>query len=221
MKRGRSAAAARGLTLLELLLTMVIFSLVIGIFSQALFQISLFSQAASRAGDRWQKGWATGFGLDDYFASLRFPDTSGSQGFEGTANELIVWWVAQSSAQEGQPVRARLTLRPMARVGTSRHDSDESWGLYVAEGSGTDTLRARWPHPVSFRFLNSAGLLYSVWPQSAQPALSVRQETLPRAVWVVDGRGAIAHAWTFGGLTQPGLAPQAENFMPGGAASPR
>lgn len=220
MTRGH-CYAERGLTLLELLLTLVIFSLVIAIFSQALFQIGQFSQAASRAGDRWQQGWSSGFALDSYFASLRFPDQPGSQRSEGTDNELTVWWIAQSSSREGLPVRAHLVLRPLATSDTSRGNANESWGLFVSEDDGVEALFARWPHPVSFQYLNSGGELHAAWPQPLQGLTSVRLETLPRAVRVVDGRGAIAHAWTFGGLTQPGLAPNVQPFMPGGAAPPR
>ena len=220
MKHRCTPSAPRGLTLLELLLTMVIFSLVIGIFSQALFQISLFSQAATRAGGQWQHGWASGFALDDYFSSLRFQDTPGSQRIEGTSYELTVWWIAQSSSQEGRPVRAQLVLRRMPAARTDLQEKEASWGLYLTDADGSESLRARWPYPVSFRYSNLQGQSYLAWPPASEGPLDVRRETLPRSVSVVDGRDAIAHAWAVRGLTQPGLAPQVEPFMPGGAAAP-
>jgi len=201
----------RGLTLIELLLTFLIFSLVIAIFSQAVFQISLFARSSARTTTMWQERWATGFALDDYFSGLVLPG-AGRADLEtiGGPDQLATWWVERAGENEGLPERVTLSLRALAA-----DERSGRWGLYLGHEGTADKLAARWEYRVSFRYVDSKGSMFTAWPPPLQRARGVQDEALPRAVWVVDDRGAIAHVWHFGGLTQPTLAQRSGAFAPG------
>lgn len=204
MKSRLRRCRMRGLTLLELLLTVVIFSLVITIFSQAVFQISLFERASARSMGGWQRQWASGFALDDYFRGLVLaPDAKESQA-TGSARSFVAWWVEQAGGAAGRPVQIAMFLREIGSAGKSE---SQGWGLFAAaQESGGEVLLARWNVAVSFEFINSAGLVDSVWPPLTSDATTVAYEVLPRAVRVVNAQHAIMHQWVYSGLTQPGLA---------------
>jgi len=205
-----SSGGQRGLTLIELLLTFLIFSLVIAIFSQAVFQISLFARSSARTTSMWQQRWATGFALDDYFSGL-VVHGAGTDNLAaiGGPDQFATWWVERAGEEAGLPIRVRLSLRSLGGDGR-----DGRWGMYLDRGDATDELAARWEYRVSFRYIDSKGSMFTAWPPPLQRARGVQDEALPRAVWVVDDRGAIAHAWHFGGLTQPNLAQRRNAFGP-------
>jgi len=200
---------ARGLTLLELLLTVVIFSLVIGIFSQALFQISQFARASASTAGLWQQRWLSGYALDEVFVAMTLPTAAGDPGASGDSTTFSTWWTEGAGAQAGRPIRVQLRLRPLnAQAGPT------AWGLFVDDGNSNESLRARWDFPVGFRYGDAAGGTASAWPPRREAA-DIRDEALPRTLWVVDETGAIAHAWTYLGLTQSALMPRRDPFIPG------
>lgn len=231
MNRTAMLRRQRGLTLIELLLTVVIFSLVIAIFSQALFQVALFSQAATRVAAGWQQRWSTGFALDDQFAALSLLVVPGEERAVGNASEFTVWWSELSGDRAGLPVRVRLSLRPGPRdslpmgrgaedAGNGRAAAATPWLLFASDGQGNEVARARWSGAVMFRYQNSAGDVMPTWPAPTAPASDVRFESLPRGVQIVDANGALVHVWVYAGLTQPGLMPRAA-LMPGALTSTR
>lgn len=194
----------RGLTLLELLLTVVIFSLVITVFSQAMFQIGLFERASARSAVGWQRQWVTGFGVDDFFHGLVLAPEAAQPPASGSPRSFSAWWLEQADADAGRPVPVTLSVR---KLESKDAQTPAAWGMFMVSQGGDEIMLARWEQEVSFQFMNSAGEVFDVWPPLTSAPETVTYEALPRAVQVVDSvRRSIVHRWVFAGLTQPGLA---------------
>lgn len=191
----------QGLTLLELLLTVVIFSLVITVFSQAMFQIGLFERASARSAGGWQRQWAAGFALDDYFHALVLAPEAQQPPASGGARSFSAWWVEQAGDAAGRPVPVALSIR------RQKATQGAGWDLFVAAQGGAEVMLAHWEREVSFQFINSSGEASDVWPPLSSDPGVVSYEALPRAVQVLEkDRRVVVHQWVFDGLTQPGLA---------------
>lgn len=199
----------RGLTLLELLLTVTIFSLVIAVFSQALYQVAVLERATARHLGLWQREWIQGFALDDYFAAQAEDQAAAAPVAQGDVSRYQTSWVEQAGRDVGrvQAVVLRLRAQPAPAAG---------WELLMKSGDAEEVSLAQWPRPVQFRFLDVRGHTSERWPgDQAAPG-----ETLPTAVQLVDvGNGALLHHWNFSGWIQPGLvrSGSAAAFAGGGA----
>ncbi|MDD5333689.1 MAG: prepilin-type N-terminal cleavage/methylation domain-containing protein [Rhodoferax sp.] len=201
---GDRACRQRGLTLLELLLTVVIFSLVITVFSQAMFQIGLFERASARGAAGWQRQWVSGFGVDDFFHGLVLAPEAAQPPASGSAGSFSAWWLEQADADVGRPVPVTLSVH---KLESKDAPTTAAWGMFMVSQGGAAIMLARWEQEVSFQFMNSAGEVFDVWPPLTSAPETVTYEALPRAVQVVDRvRRSIVHRWVFAGLTQTGLA---------------
>lgn len=206
LRIGGRRALQHGLTLLELLLTVVIFSLVISVFSQAVFQISLFERASARSMGGWQKQWGTGYGLDDYFRAMVMAPEGKDPLVQGNASRLSAWWVEQAGALAGRPVPVTLELRPLSESTLQARLATEPWGLFELKDRVAPVMLARWDAAVQFEFVNAAGESQVTWPVLNTGAASVADEALPAVVRVVNSQRQIMHQWVYAGATQPGLA---------------
>ncbi|MBC7618886.1 MAG: prepilin-type N-terminal cleavage/methylation domain-containing protein [Candidatus Saccharibacteria bacterium] len=194
-----------GLTLLELLLTVVIFSLVISVFSQAVFQISLFERASARSMGGWQQQWGTGYGLDDYFRGMVIAPEGKDPLVQGSASQFSAWWVEQAGAMAGRPVPVTLELRPLSASTLQARVAAEPWGLFELKDGAAPVMLARWDAAVQFEFANGAGESQATWPALNTGAVNVTDEALPAVVRVVNAQRQIMHQWVYAGATQPGL----------------
>jgi len=201
----------RGLTLMELLVTVVIFSLVITVFSQAMFQVSLFERTSARNMGVWQRDWASGFGLDDYFRSQVLAPEAKEPQTLGDSQIYHTWWLEQAGDGLGRPVPVDLALRPLGRAASE-------WGLFARSKDGAELQLARWPTEVRFRFVDASGRVSDVWPSPQAAADVVVQETIPRAVQLVDAQEALVHQWVYPGITQGALAQYSRGQTSGLAA---
>lgn len=198
----------QGLTLLELLLTVTIFSLVVAVFSQALFQVGVLERATARHLGQWQREWLQGFALDDYFAAQVEDLTVAAKSVQGDATHYRSTWVEQAGRGLGRVQAVTLTLR-------AQTSSDTGWELALQSGEEPETVLAQWARPVQFRFVDARGRSSQSWP-GAQTAPG---ETVPSAVQLVDGNAALLHHWHFAGWTQPALVrPGAAAAFAGGGA---
>ena len=194
-----------GLTLLELLLTVVIFSLVISVFSQAVFQISLFERASARSMSGWQQQWGTGYGLDDYFRGMVIAPEGKDPLVQGNSSQFSAWWVEQAGTMVGRPVQVRLELRPLSASTLQARVAAEPWGLFELNDAVEPVMLARWDTAVQFEFANVAGESLATWPVLNTGAVTVADEALPAVVRVVNAQRQIMHQWSYAGNTQPGL----------------
>lgn len=194
-----------GLTLLELLLTVVIFSLVISVFSQAVFQISLFERASARSMGGWQQQWGTGYGLDDYFRGMVIAPEGKDPLVQGNASQFSGWWIEQAGAMAGRPVPVTLELRPLSASTLQARVAAEPWGLFELKEGAAPAMLARWDAAVQFEFANGAGEVQATWPILNTGAATVADEALPAVVRVVNSQRQIMHQWVYAGTTQPGL----------------
>ena len=191
-------ATQAGLTLLELLLTVVIFSLVVTIFSQAIFQIGVFERASVYSMGGWQREWTKGFALDDYFKSqvlvpeAKLPQASGGPRFFKT------WWLERAGEATGRPVQVELALRAL-------EPGKPDTGLFMQTQGAPEVQVAQWERSVSFEFVNGAGDVSDSWPVNSTGPAAVTDEVLPRIVRLLDAKKTLIHQWSFQGLTQPGL----------------
>jgi prepilin-type N-terminal cleavage/methylation domain-containing protein len=193
-----------GLTLIELLVTVVIFSLVITVFSQAMFQVGQFERASARSAVGWQRQWDTGFGADDFFHGMTLPPEAVHPLATGSYRRFSGWWLEQADTAFGRPVPVTLAIR---KLETSEQSTGADWGMFLVTQDRAEVLLARWDREVNFEFINTSGDVLSVWPSSTSTPQSVSFEALPRAVQVVDSaRRILVHRWVFAGQTQPGLA---------------
>ena len=199
-------AKQHGLTLLELLLTVVIFSLVISVFSQAVFQISLFERASARSMSGWQQQWGTGYGLDDYFRGMVIAPEGKDPLVQGNASQFSGWWVEQAGANAGRPVQVSLELRPMSTSTLQARVAAEPWGLFELKEGAEPAMLARWDAAVQFEFANAVGEPQATWPVLNTGVANVTDEALPAVVRVVNAQRQIMHQWVYAGNTQPGLA---------------
>lgn len=194
----------RGLTLIELLVTVLIFSLVITVFSQAMFQVGQFERASARSAVGWQRQWDTGFGADDFFHGMTLPPEASQQPATGNYRQFSAWWLEQADSAAGRPVLVTLVIR---KLESADQLTRADWGMFLAAQGSAEILLARWGREVNFEFINTAGEVLSVWPSLTSTPQTVAYEALPRAVQVVDSaRQVLLHRWVFAGLTQPGLA---------------
>lgn len=199
--------AVRGLTLIELLLTLVIFSLVIGVFSQALFQVAQFERRFDGNTMRWQTTWNTGFALDGVFDRVQLlPETRGTD-VKGGERQFEATGVSDLPGQEGVVVRWVMQLKPAAgQAGAAV--ANPAWGLWLKvqplQETGAASLAsaqerevARWPGKVRFEFVDMKGAGSTVWPPLGALATpnAYDAEALPSAVRVVSSEGRLMHAW--------------------------
>ncbi len=208
MKAAFARHREQGLTLLELLLTVTIFSLVVAVFSQALFQVGVLERATARHLGQWQREWLQGFALDDYFAAQVEDLAIPVRTVEGDATHYRSTWVEQAGRSLGRVQAVTLTLRAQAPAGPG-------WELVLQSGEEPDAVLAQWAQPLQFRFVDARGRSSERWP-GAQTAPG---ETVPSAVQLVDANAALLHHWPFAGWTQPSLVrPGAAAAFAGGGA---
>ena len=209
---GLRRRAVRGLTLIELLLTLVIFSLVLGVFSQALFQVAQFERSFERNTMQWQKVWNTGFALEEVFDRLQLLPESRGAAVKGSELLFEATGVSNVAGQEGQAVRWVMLLKPSPAESTDPL-APPAWGLWLKlqplqelAGAGllgtTEREVARWPSPVRFEYVNFAGAGYANWPPlnaglsgSAAASNALDAQWLPSAVRVVSQQGRLMYVW--------------------------
>lgn len=210
MRPNGSASYQRGLTLLELLVTMVIFSLVIGVFAQALHQISLVERRSSDIAKQWPRLWQQGFAVDDAYKTHQAVSRKGDFEASGDSRRFEALWVVETGEYAGRSVRAELRLRPERELDPQRAAS-ESWvltrrwiedpNLKLTRLELGETVQAKWPFAVRFRYLSATASPSENWPPLRTRAGGRFVEGTPRAIQLLSADGSLAHMWLFRGNT--------------------
>ena len=210
----RVKSAQRGLTLLELLLTLLIFSLVMGVFSQALVQVARFERSFAAGTVLWQQSRITGLAAADMVQGVRLQGTRGDDGAKGQALRWESDAYAPLPGLTGVPLRMTLELRQVAgdakawslwavyqTDAASIKPAPSAVGLASLGGPGMEL--ARWEQPVRFEYVDARGQASEVWPTLGRADEGFLQtELLPRTIRVVSERGQLMHAWQLRGAVQ-------------------
>lgn len=204
---------SRGVTLVELLISMLILGFVLSLVSQAVYQVGQIVRVADESQqqmvDRWSEGWS----LQQTMASLVAPREGMREGvFQGRRDTVEAYSTVSPLAQRSDGVqRFELSLRASSR---RPGFTELSYRLRAADwvrDSGAEPLVVAWfPGDAVFSFQNRRGEWLEQWRPVAGD--DERAERLPSAVRISDRRS--------GGMliTYPVLA--SATFQRGGGLSP-
>jgi general secretion pathway protein J len=173
----------RGLTLIELLVTMVLLGFVVALMSGAFVQIAQMLRISSEHGNGFSGRWTQSRALQDIVANL-VADPSLEEPVTGTASRLTITSLAIPPVASGTAQRATLELRVN---NASSGESTTVLELPTLTGALPRTQDkpfelARYNGRLRFVYLDSQGLEHRQWP-----ALGTTQpEKMPVAVGLRD-----------------------------------
>ncbi len=158
-----------GLTLIELLVSLVILGFVITIMSGAFFQVAQVVRIAENVNGQFQPQWVRLHALTDLVGNLVLPEDvehpfqGDGKGFEGFSLSL-----PQSDWGNVQAFRAKLEEKQQGGV-----------DLTITVAEEKPIVVASWDIPVELQYLAADGTTQSVWPPLGKVA-----DTLPSGVVV-------------------------------------
>ena len=143
-----------GLTLIELLVSLVILGFVVTVMSGAFYQVAQVVRVAEEVNGRFQSQWVQQRVLSDLVGNLAMPEgverqfSGDSKGFEGysTALPQTGWGVAQQ-------FHVRLESVEQDRT-----------NLVLRSGDSKESVLTSWPQRVEFEYLAVDGSTQSIWP---------------------------------------------------------
>lgn len=197
----RHRARQQGLTLVELLVSIVIMGFVMTLVSQAIFQVSQVTRAADATTRGLTARWGAGWTASAMFANMVAPEGSPKPVMRGAATRVEGFTTAPLDGTQLGVQPFVLELRPAAdRPAHTELVSVQRGASAVLE---TASAIAAFPGRAEFAFIGRDGQTVSAWP-----ALTRREgdaEDLPKIVLVRDaGSGAVLMMYGFQGeATQP------------------
>lgn len=205
--RGHSRSS-RGLTLVELLVSMVIMGFVMTLVAQAVFQVGHIVRVADesviRLGERWRAGWS----LLPIMNNLVAPVEAGDRPLVGTAvrfegHSTVSLWGDDTGVH---PVV--FALRPDGQKGTEM--VYESVGGRTGVGDRGQVL-ARWPGRIELRYQATRGTEEIQWPPLTRTVLD--GVLLPESIRLIDvGSGAMVMAFQVPAPAERQLPPGLDPF---------
>jgi prepilin-type N-terminal cleavage/methylation domain-containing protein len=178
----------RGVTLVELLVSMLILSAVMALVTQAVGQVERIVRVADESQRATAERWGAGWALQSVFANLVAPVEATGAPFSGSADRIQGYsTTAVLDASDG--VRQfELNLRPAA---------DGAGGVelqYRELGSSRDVpsasgVVANFTGAAEFSYRNRAGQWFAVWPPAGSATEGDVAERLPSAVRVAEAGG--------------------------------
>lgn len=218
LRRPEARAAGRrpqrGLTLIELLVSMLIMGFVLTLVSQAMYQVSQVTRSAQAVSaaltERWSGGWTASPMLANLVAPAEAPE---GRAFEGEGDRLAGYTTLPLDGSERGVQAFALELVPegegpgtVMRAASVQPDGERS----------APTPVARFPERAEFAYADAGGQLHARWPSGS--VLAGRDTAdLPQAVAVrsrADGR--ILMWYPFQGDTRKPVPPS----TPFGALTP-
>ena len=170
-----------GLTLVELLVTMIIFGFVIATLSGALSQISQLMRISSEQTNGFLGRWSHSRALHDIIGNMVI-DPELDEPFTGTTNRIDLVTLTTLHVALGRPERLRITLEPDKN--NPRHTvlkvADLAPQVSARSEGGAGQWVTRFDGEVEFRYLDHQDEAHQQWP----PANDLQKQKLPTAVLV-------------------------------------
>jgi len=190
----------RGLTLVELLVSIVILGFVMTLVSQAVFQVARVTRAAEDTTRGLAGRWAGGWSLQAMLTNLVFPAEETGAGLEGTSQRLSGYTTTPLDGRGLGVQGFELELRPTDTV----PPGTEAWAR--ARGSAFDTpaaqVVARFAGKIEFGYVDRAGEALAAWPGPARNARGPDPQELPSAITLREaGSGRLVKWFAFQGET--------------------
>jgi general secretion pathway protein J len=172
-----------GLTLIELLVTMVLLGFVVALMSGAFVQIAQMLRISSEHGNGFSGRWTQSRALQDIVANM-VADPSLEAPVTGTASRLTITSLAIPPVASGTAQRATLDLRV-----NNAANGDSTTVLEVPALAGALPRRqdkpfelARYTGRLRFIYLDNLGVEHRQWP----PLGTTQPEKMPVAIGLRD-----------------------------------
>lgn len=152
--------AQRGLTLIELLVTMVILGFVIATMSGALTQISQMLRISSEQTNGFLGRWTQSRALFEIIGNM-VPDPTQDKPFVGAPNRIELVSLTTPEVALGRPQRLRIDIEPVK-------DQVNQTQLQIREIDDDAVGRSQWlasfPGSIEFRYVDQQQQEHRQWP---------------------------------------------------------
>jgi len=188
-----------GLTLIELLVTIVILGFTVALMSGAFTQISQMLRVSSEQSNGFLARWNNNRALYDIVTNMVI-DPALEKPFLGSYRQLDTTTTSPPDLAPGTPRVIRLNLKQPS----SSNDFTELW-LESTNPSRPGMKLATYSHRLEFRFVDHLGREHQQWP----PNGIAEQRPMPNAVLLrdIDQQNMVFRAASFpGGLTPKNAA---------------
>ena len=180
-----------GLTLIELLVSVVILGFVITIMSGAFFQVVKIVRLAENVNKGFQPQWLRSHALTDLVANLIMPENV-DRPFKGDSGEFTGFSLLLPQGEWGLAREFTAKLVPSPQGG--------GVDLTVIPKEGKPMVLASWDRQVRFEYLDVEGASQSMWPP-----FSKTQDAIPSAIAIRarDGEQLLQLIAPYAGSRQP------------------
>lgn len=180
-----------GLTLIELLVSLVILGFVVTIMSGAFYQVAQVVRIAENVNGNFQGQWVRLNALRDLVANLALPKNI-EKPFTGNDTSFEAYTLAMPQGDWGQVTLATATLKSNADGGTD---------LSVSAENMPPLIVASWKMPVVLEYQTIQGTMESIWP----PMSGKAEDGLPRAVVIraKSGEQRVQMLAVYDGIRKP------------------
>ena len=169
-----------GLTLIELLVTMVLLGFVVALMSGAFVQIAQMLRISSEHGNGFSGRWTQSRAMQDMVATM-LPDPAHDIPLVGKSSEMTFTTLARPPNASGVAQRVTLTLKTSEFVS----DAQTSTTLQLSSVDSATVRATAAPFEIAgykgrliFVYLDAKGVEYRQWP----PAGATQTDKLPSAV---------------------------------------
>ena len=192
--RTRSPSKVRrqaGLTLIELLVSLVILGFVVTVMSGAFYQVGQVQRVSEEVNGRFQAQWLQLRALSDLVGNLVLPEEGVERQFTGDANGFNGYSTALPQAEWGIVQKFQIRLEDGER---------DQMNLVLRGDDGKDTVLTSWNERVQFEYLAVDGSAQSIWPPFGK-----NKDALPSGVMIraVTGKRQVQLVAPYLGVRQP------------------
>jgi prepilin-type N-terminal cleavage/methylation domain-containing protein len=205
-----------GFTLIEVLVSLVVFSLAVTVISEALFQsarlLTLVETGSGKVSGQWREIRSLKEAVANMTVEVSLVNTESAaigvqtrkqQGLQGSADQFTVWTLRH-------PLEARGVMRHMAANLVASNDSSSlmvGWAKLDADEFKPSVLGAKLVLGSQFAYMDNTGEQHARWP-----VLGKEAGLLPSAILLLGSSGQeVISVWSFDG-------PVMSNDYKGGAS---
>ena len=173
-----------GLTLIELLVTMVLLGFVVALMSGAFVQIAQMLRISSEHGNGFSGRWTQSRAMQDMVANM-LPDPAFDVPLVGKSGEFTFSTLAMPPTANGVAQRATLVLKTSAFVSDAQTTTAIQLSPAILATGKTDQLPfevASYKGRLIFVYVDAKGLEHRQWP----PAGTLQTDKLPSAIGLRD-----------------------------------